>query len=240
MEWMDQPGISFAEHQLALKGLARLNAVSGAHGKVWKALAEALEVEKGPREPVRVIDIATGGGDLPICLFKRARAAGIDLRILAVDRAEGALHHALASSEAAGVPADLDTDFPDRPGIHFAVADALQKPLALPKADWVTSSLFLHHLTGEEARDLLHCLAEIAEKGLVIADLDRGWLNTLLVTLGSYLLSRSPLVHHDGPASIRAAFSRSEAEALVGWAGLGGATVKTAFPGMWVMRLVRN
>jgi hypothetical protein len=100
--------------------------------------------------------------------------------------------------------------------------------------------LFLHHLTGEEARDLLHGLAEIAEKGLVIADLDRGWLNTLLVTLGSYLLSRSPLVHHDGPASIRAAFSRSEAEALVGWAGLGGATVKTAFPGMWVMRLVRN
>jgi hypothetical protein len=232
---MDRPGISFPEHQLALKGLARLNRASGVHQKVWRELLLGMAA-KPQTGPVRLLDIATGGADLPIHLFHQAREAGMDLRILAVDRAEGALRHAMASCAASGVPAALADDFPLLPGIHFRVADALASPPSLPAADWVTSSLFLHHLTNDQALNLLVGLSGLTRRGLVIADLSRGWLNNLLVTLGSHLLSRSPLVHNDGPASIRAAFTAGEACELAECAGLHGAEVRSAFPGMWLMR----
>jgi len=232
---MDRPGISFPEHELALKGLARLNRASGVHQKVWRELQEGM-VAKPQAGPVRLLDIATGGADLPIHLFHQARRSGVDLRILAVDRAEGALRHAMERCKASGVPCAMGEDFPADAGIHFRVADALASPLSLPQPDWVTSSLFLHHLTNPEAYDLLVELAGLVRRGLVIADLSRGWLNHLLVTVGSHLLSRSPLVHNDGPASIRAAFTSGEARELAESAGLNGVSVRSAFPGMWLMR----
>lgn len=232
---MDRPGISFPEHQLALKGLARLNRASGVHQKVWRELVLGMAA-KPQTGPVRLLDIATGGADLPIHLFRQAQGVGVDLHILAVDRAEGALRHGLASCAASGVPAALGDDFPFEPGIHFRVADVLASSPSLPAPDWVTSSLFLHHLTNDQALDLLMVLSGLAKKGLVIADLSRGWLNNFLVTVGSHLLSRSPLVHNDGPASIRAAFTTREARDLAESAGLQGVSVRSAFPGMWLMR----
>lgn len=236
---MDQPGIPWADHQLALKGLARLNRASGAHHKVWKALSRTLTRDLSTPPTIHLLDIATGGADLPILLFQKARRLGLDLRVFAVDRSPGALDHALAACGKAGVPAQIAEGFPDRPGIHLGVRDALQVPNHLPQADWVTSSLFLHHLTNLEAKDLLARLATLATRALVVADLNRTPLNIRLVTLGSYLLSRSPMVHNDGPASVRAAFSVPEARVLAKLAGLTNAEVQPAFPGMWLLRLVR-
>ncbi len=238
-EWMDRPGIPLDQHHQALRGLARLNRFSGAHGKVWRALQNSLKPGELPTEPIQLLDIATGGGDLPIHLFHQARQAGLDLRILAVDRSGGALDHALEACHRAGVPARLAEGYPTAPGIHLAVADALATPTNLPEADWVTSSLFLHHLTNDQAILLLGLLGKIAKRALVISDLDRSRLNLALVTLGSYLLSRSPMVRHDGPASVRAAFSWQEAERLAHSAGLAGATVSRSFRAMWVLRQVR-
>ena len=232
---MDRPDISFAEHQLALKGLARLNRASGVHQKVWRELMLGMSANH-QTGPVRLLDLATGGADLPIHLFHQARRAGLDLRILAVDRAEGALRHAMERCQASGVPSAMGADFPDQPGIHFCLADALDFPMSLPEPDWVTSSLFLHHLTNFQAYELLVALSGLVRKGLVIADLSRGWLNQALVTIGSHLLSRSPLVHNDGPASIRAAFTLVEARELAESAGLKGVSLVPAFPGMWLMR----
>jgi hypothetical protein len=234
-EWMDQPGISYPDHQLALKGLARLNWASGVHQKVWRELLLGMAA-KPQIGPVRLLDLATGGADLPIHLFKQSRRAGLDLRILAVDRAEGALRHAMERCMASGVPCAMGDDYPLEPGIRFRVADALAAPLSLPQPDWVTSSLFLHHLTNREAYDLLVELTGLVQGGLVIADLSRGWLNQMLVTIGSHLLSRSPLVHNDGPASIRAAFTIREARGLAESAGLHGVLLRSSFPGMWLMR----
>lgn len=44
------------------------------------------------------------------------------------------------------------------------------------------------------------------------------------------VLSRSPVVHFDGPASVRAAYTPAELRALADQAGLAGATVRPVFP----------
>src|SRR2546423_3850622 len=112
---MDQPDLDVARHVAALRGLARINWVSGSDRILWPPLA-ALAQTLGGR-PLRVLDVATGAGDVPIRLARRARRAGVTLDLAACDRSPTALDHARRAADAQGVP------------IRFFEIDALADPL---------------------------------------------------------------------------------------------------------------
>jgi len=48
--------------------------------------------------------------------------------------------------------------------------------------------------------------------------------------VGCRLLSRSPIVHFDGPVSVQGAFRMDEALDLAARAGLDGATIRRSWP----------
>jgi hypothetical protein len=50
------------------------------------------------------------------------------------------------------------------------------------------------------------------------------------------VLSRSPVVHFDAPASVRAAHSPDEILSMARAAGMDGVRVATRFPFRWVLR----
>src|SRR5437763_3343791 len=81
-EVMDQPGLDPVRHRQALAGLRRINFFSGSAGILWPPLAA---LAYGAARPVRVLDLATGGGDVPIRLWRRARRAGLPLEVEACD-----------------------------------------------------------------------------------------------------------------------------------------------------------
>jgi hypothetical protein len=60
-------------------------------------------------------------------------------------------------------------------------------------------------------------------------------LGFMLVWAGCYLLTTSPVVHTDGPLSVRAALSLDEARALAERAGLQGATFRRHWPERFLM-----
>jgi 2-polyprenyl-3-methyl-5-hydroxy-6-metoxy-1,4-benzoquinol methylase len=222
-EVMDQPGLSPPRHVRALRGLARINFFSGSARILWRPL-EALGRELGPRtgglaprRPLRVLDVATGGGDVPTRLWRRARRAGLDWDVEGCDVSPVAVEHARACAARAGA------------GVRFFVHDALNDP---PPAgyDAVISSLFLHHLDGDQARTFLRRLGDMAGRLLLINDLVRSWPGLVLAHVGTRLLSASPVVHADGPRSVEAAFTPAEALALAEQAGLHGATVARRWP----------
>ena len=95
--------------------------------------------------------------------------------------------------------------------------------------------LFLHHLTDAEAVSLLAALALRTRHLLLVNDLDRGWWGHFVVRLGSFLLTRSPVVRFDGPASMGGAFTRAETRELAARAGLDGATVGWRWPCRWLL-----
>src|SRR5437762_14296715 len=74
-ELMDQPDLAVGQHRQALRGLARINAWSGSARILWPELA-ALARRLHPA-PLRILDVASGEGELPIRLWKRARRAGL-------------------------------------------------------------------------------------------------------------------------------------------------------------------
>ena len=74
---MDQPDIDPDLHLQALKGLSRLNYFSNSVSLLWKPLHTlALANPDG----FSVLDVATGSGDIPLALSKKAKQAGINIK----------------------------------------------------------------------------------------------------------------------------------------------------------------
>jgi SAM-dependent methyltransferase len=219
-EIMDQPDLNPAQHVEALRGLSRINWLSHSSGILWPDLAE-LARTVAPHVP-RILDVATGGGDIPIRLWRRARRAGLDLYLEGCDISPVALEHARARAAAVGVP------------IRFFEYDALSGP-RLTGYDAIMCSLFLHHQDEDWAITLLRRMADMAERLVLVNDLERGWTGWLAAHLVSRLLTTSPVVHVDGPRSVEGAFTRAEARALAERAGLSGARVCRRWPFRWLL-----
>jgi SAM-dependent methyltransferase len=219
-EIMDQPGLHPARHALALRALARINFWSGSAGILWPPLADLAR--RSPGGPLRVLDLACGAGDVPIRLWHKARRAGLPLQIEGRDVSPVAVEH--ARQRAAKARAD----------VYFAILDVLHEPLPTGY-DAVTCSLFLHHLDEEQACVLLRKMASAAGRLVLVNDLARSLTGLALAHVGGRLLTRSDVVHVDGPRSVAAAFTPAEARGLAEQAGLAGATVVRRWPCRWLL-----
>jgi hypothetical protein len=101
---------------------------------------------------------------------------------------------------------------------------------ALPGGfDLAFSSLFLHHLSDEQAVAFLGRL-RTAGKKIFVQDLLRTRLGYLMAVATTKVVTRSPVVHVDGPRSVRAAFSLEEVREMALRAGVGGARIERCWP----------
>lgn len=214
-EIMDQPDLAPARHFQALRGLERINRWSGSARLLWRPIL--AHAAKHSALPTRLLDVATGGGDIPIRLWNYARRAGLPLEIAGCDRSPYAVDYARRRAQACGAD------------VHFFAWDVLHN--GLPGLyDIVTSSLFLHHLEEAQAVALLQSMAEAAQQLLLINDLVRSGAGYALAYLGTRFLSASDVVHTDGPRSVEGAFTVEELRALAQKAGLEGARVTRYWP----------
>ena len=92
--------------------------------------------------------------------------------------------------------------------------DALSLPFAADSFDFVTCSLFAHHLEPDEIRAFANEALRVARSALLINDLRRSAIHLSLVYLGQPLF-RSPITRHDTVASVRRAYTSSEMRAIL-------------------------
>jgi 2-polyprenyl-3-methyl-5-hydroxy-6-metoxy-1,4-benzoquinol methylase len=114
-------------------------------------------------------------------------------------------------------------------GGTFFQSDVLVDPLP-EDYDVMVCNLFLHHLDDADAVELLRRLGLRCRHLLLVNDLIRSPLGYGLAWVGCRLLSRSPIVHFDGPVSVQGAFRMDEALDLAARAGLDGATIRRSWP----------
>lgn len=215
-EIMDQPDIDPKRHVEALCCLERVNWVSRSAAILWPAIRRLAN------GPLRLLDVATGAGDIPVTLWKRSQRAGIALEIEGCDVSETALNHARQNARRFNAP------------IHFFEHDALQSEFPR-QYDIVVCSLFLHHLEPDEAVTVLRRMADAARLAVLINDLNRSVFGWWLARLGTVLMSRSPVARVDGPRSVEGAWKPSEALDLAHRAGLDGAAVAHRWPCRWLL-----
>jgi 2-polyprenyl-3-methyl-5-hydroxy-6-metoxy-1,4-benzoquinol methylase len=123
--------------------------------------------------------------------------------------------------------------------VNYFQADALADPLP-GDYDVLLHSLFLHHLDTEEALRLLQRMGTAASKLVLVNDLIRSPLGYGLAWTACRLLSRSAIVHHDGPVSVQGAFRPQEVAELAAKAGLKGAVIGRCWPERYLLRWRRD
>lgn len=222
-EVMDEPGLDPDRHHVALNALERVNRASFAAGRVWR---EVRGLAYSGVRPVRVLDVACGGGDVLGVVARRARRQGADVDLTGCDVSPVALAYGRARHA-------------EEPHLRFLRADVLADGLP-GRHDLVCCALFLHHLERADAVSLLRKMADATDRVLLVQDLRRSRSGYVLAWGALRLLTTSDVARTDGPISVRAAFTPAEARALAAEAGLVGAEVRECWPQRFTLRWTRT
>ena len=217
-ELMDDPECSVPDLRGALRDLERLNRFLGGHAAVRRYLDLILPVWRtrtgGGSDALAVLDVGTGGADVPAAVVEWGRRRQVPVRVVGVD------HHStitrIARERAAAHPA-----------VRVILADATALPFRDASFDVCLCNLTLHHLARDHGIALLRRLHRLSRVGFLAVDLLRspgGYGGVWLLTR----LSRNRLIRHDGPLSIRRAMS---------WPEYRRFAQDASIPGMRVSRL---
>ena len=214
-EVMDQPGLDPAEHDRALQGLRRINAISRCVPGLFHQV-ERLASEN-PSTQLSVLELACGGGDTAIALAELAEKRALNISFQACDLNPEAVRLARRNV----VRSDSSVD--------VFVADALNSS-GSKQFDVVYCTLFVHHLDPPDVVRLLKGMAARARQLVIVDDLIRSRLGYSLAWIGTRLLTRSWVVHYDGPLSVKAAFTPEEILDLASQADLGDCVLERTWP----------
>lgn len=186
--------------------------LGGAHATI--ARFEVFSRSWKPGERIDVLDIASGAADIPRALIAWGRRRGFDLRVTALDISRSALDYARRSG-------------PPDERLQLLCAD-ITRPFCQDQSfDYVTSALFFHHLTDEQVVDVLRISKRLARRGMVVNDLVRSREAFVLTWLLTWPFH--PILHHDGPLSVRRALTPAELLGLARSAGVPWLTIRRHF-----------
>ena len=207
-ERMDDPGVDRAQLNRSLADLRAINRWLGGTGTIIRHLEGLLDSLRPAR--YRVLDVATGSADIPLALARWGRARGIPLEILATD------------AHARTLDAARERTMRD-PDVRVEEADALDLPYGDGSFHFALCSTALHHFDRDDAVRVLRELRRVASCGVVVHDLRRSrfalWGAKLLAAT---LWRTHPVTRHDGPLSIRRAFTPAELREVAAAAGYVG------------------
>lgn len=220
-EQMDQADLPAADHRAALASLARLNWFSRSSQILAGPIRKTAEAHTGTR-PLRILDLACGGGDVLLSLARRMPGRGLKIDWIGLDISDVAVVHAREQARRCDLP------------VQFMQADVLQGDWP-EKCDVVMCSLFLHHLEESQALALLTRMRSEARQQVLLNDLKRSRIGYVLAQAACRLLSRSSVVHYDGPVSVAGAFTIAEVRSFAEQAGLGDAKVESRWPQRWLL-----
>ncbi len=220
-EIMDQNGLDEESHRQALAGLRRVNSISRSANILWKKLQEVMRERK--LSALSVLDLACGGGDIVHRLAKTASSQRVSMTFHGWDKSATAVAIANSTAQHAEIG-----------NAEFFTRDVFAESNG-ERYDVVMCTLFLHHLKRNDALQFLQRMKNLSTYAILDDDLHRSRIGYWMAYCGCRILSRSSIVHFDGPASVKAAFTVEEASQLADEAGLSGARFVRHWPQRFLM-----
>lgn len=119
--------------------------------------------------------------------------------------------------------------------VRIVCADVFNLPFDKIKFDIVHLSLFLHHFNETQIEDIILRLLSHTKRGIIINDLRRSVFAFAGIKILTALFSRSKMVKHDGPLSVRRGFIKKELIAILNSAGIKNYSIKRKWAFRWLV-----
>jgi 2-polyprenyl-3-methyl-5-hydroxy-6-metoxy-1,4-benzoquinol methylase len=219
LEMMDRPQAVSTELERDLERLRQLNRWFGSYRIVSHFGRRWIK----PGAQMRVVDLATGSGDIPRFLADYARRIGAQVKIDAVDQQTATLE----------IARSLSINYPE---ISYHTANILEWDSA-HGYDIALCSLVLHHFSDDDAVKLLRRCRELSKGFVLMSDLRRGFLLQAGVYMLTALIFRQPMTRFDARLSAQRAFSFGEMRELAiqaGWKNFGHKRFRFARQAVWL------
>lgn len=195
-ELLDDDAGTPAEIAASLRDLQHINRWFGGVSTTEYLLSHAMR--QAGIASADVLEVACGSG-YPIRTAARSlRRHGLNVSITGLDRQASHMN--------------------GNDGMETVVGDALELPFPDGSFDYVSSSLFFHHLSPDEGNRFLREALRVCRHAVLINDLSRSAVHLALVYLGLPLF-RSRITWNDGPASVRQAYTTEELKEIITRAG---------------------
>jgi len=195
-ELMDRLDADPAELARSLDDLRAVNRWLGGRRLPVRLVMEMAErLSPGP---IRVLDVGTGSADIPLALVDAARGKGLPITITGLE-----LHPETVTVATLAAA--------DHSEVEIVQGDAVDLPFADAQFDIAMTNTTLHHFDPEQVCRILAEMDRVSRWGVVATDLAR----SIPAYLGARFLAITvwhghPITRHDGPWSVRAAFTPSE------------------------------
>jgi 2-polyprenyl-3-methyl-5-hydroxy-6-metoxy-1,4-benzoquinol methylase len=219
LELMDRPQPISAELERDLHNIRQLNRWFGSYSLISSFLKRWIT--RGMR--LRILDLATGSGDIPRLIANHAREVDAEVQIDALDQQRATLE----------IAKRLSADYPN---ILFTEGNILEWQAPEPY-DMVLCTLALHHFSEEDAVRVLRQCRELSCEFVLVSDLRRSWVGAIGVYLLTSTIFREPMTRFDARLSMARAFSSSELGELAktaGWNDFGHQRFKFARQAIWL------
>jgi ubiquinone/menaquinone biosynthesis C-methylase UbiE len=218
-EWMDRPQPASPELESDLRNLRTLNRYFGSYRLILYFLRRWIQ--RG--DNLRVVDLATGSGDIPRLVVDFARRVDATVEVDAVDFQPSTVE----------IARQLSADFPEI-RIHYGDIHSFGKDRSY---DIVLLSLALHHFKDDEAVQLLRRCRALSRRQVLVADLRRGWFAKVGIDLLTAIVFREAMTRNDARVSADRAFSYRELDDLAraaGWNNYGHRRFRFARQAIWL------
>ena len=219
LEMMDRPQPVSAELERDLKRIRQLNRWFGSYRLICHFARRWIKAG----DNMRIVDFATGSGDIPRLIVHYARKIGAKVEIDALDRQSATLE--IARKLSAAYP---EISYHATNIIDWSPAEAY---------DIVLCTLALHHFSDQDAVRVLQRCRESSRNFVLVSDLRRGLLATAGVYLLTELIFREPMTRYDARLSAERAFLFSEMRKLAvraGWQNFGHGRFRVARQAIWL------
>jgi ubiquinone/menaquinone biosynthesis C-methylase UbiE len=198
-ELLDSDEWSGAEVACALGAIGRVNRLYGGHRmhkRLFRRVCSKFNVKR-----LQVLEVASGYADVLQAASLTLKKQNVSLEISLLDRCAKHLPQ-------------LHNWHKDLHPPKLMTGDALDLKMPDNSVDVVSCCLFLHHLSVDEARVFLREALRVSRVAVLINDLERKPMNYFLSHV-QRLMDPSRLSRHDGPASVRQAYTFREMQDLL-------------------------